>query len=54
MGTHNMDWKRLLLAGVFCMLFAAYSIPAALNGLPKGSDTYYHMRIARLMLSSGL
>ncbi len=41
--------EKALLAAVILLAALSYLLPAISNGHPKGSDTYYHMRIADLM-----
>ena len=51
--TEIFSRKRVPLCLVFIFLLCLYFIPAGLNGFPKGSDTYYHMRIGREILGTG-
>lgn len=44
---------RLHILLVFALLACLYFAPAFMNSLPKGSDTYYHMRIGKSILESG-
>lgn len=51
-----MDKARLhamAIPALFCVLLTLYLVPAMINGFPKGSDTYYHISIAKQTISSG-